>query len=155
MQEVAANIQQAATPAQTRSPGSKAEAVARRYFEAIDARDLDAAVALWADGGRENVRGQVDVTAPTACATFIGELLDAVPDLRMEIVSTTTAGRALRRAVAAHAARSPDRDRSAASRRPAARSTLEGFDLLTVRDGLIQSQRRVHRHDDARRARSG
>ena len=61
VQEAAANVQQAAAHAASASPGSKAEAVARRYFEAIDARDLDAAVALWAEGGRENVRGQVDV----------------------------------------------------------------------------------------------
>ena len=47
-----------------RISGSKAEAVARRYFAAIDARDLDAAVSMWAPGGRENVRGRVDVLAP-------------------------------------------------------------------------------------------
>ena len=40
VQEVAANIQQAAAT-RKRISGSKAEGVARRYFEAIDARDLD------------------------------------------------------------------------------------------------------------------
>ncbi len=45
---------------------------------------------MWADGGRENVRGQVDVLAPEGVREFIGGLLDAVPDLRFEIVSTTT-----------------------------------------------------------------
>ena len=62
VKEVAANVQQATRT--NRITGNKAEAVARRYFDAIVARDLDAAVAMWADGGRENVRGQVDVTAP-------------------------------------------------------------------------------------------
>ena len=47
---------------------------------------------MWADGGRENVRGQVDVTAPDGVRDYIGELLGAVPDLRFEIVSTTTQG---------------------------------------------------------------
>ncbi len=40
VQEVAANMQQAAAT-RKRISGSKAEAVARRYFAAIDARDLD------------------------------------------------------------------------------------------------------------------
>jgi hypothetical protein len=89
VQEVAANVQQATTR-RRRISGNKAEALARRYFEAIGARDLDAAVAMWAEGGRENVRGQVDVRAPEGVRAFIGELLDAVPDLRFEVVSTTS-----------------------------------------------------------------
>ena len=88
VKEVAANVQQATRT--RRITGDKAEAVARRYFEAIGARELDAAVAMWADGGRENVRGQVDVTAPEGVRSYIGGLLDAVPDLRFEILSTTT-----------------------------------------------------------------
>ena len=48
------------------------------------------------DGGREHVRGQVDVQRPEGVREFIGGLLDAVPDLRLEVVSTTTRGRALR-----------------------------------------------------------
>ena len=58
---------------------AKAEGVARRYFEAIDARDLDAAVALWAEGGRENVRGQLDVLAPEGVRAFIGEHAGRLP----------------------------------------------------------------------------
>ena len=42
VQEVAANMQQAAATSQT-DTGSKAEGVARRYFAAIDARDLESA----------------------------------------------------------------------------------------------------------------
>jgi hypothetical protein len=52
--EVAASMQAATT--RKRITGSKAEAVARRYFAAIDAREIDTAVAMWAPGGRENVR---------------------------------------------------------------------------------------------------
>ncbi|HTC72050.1 MAG TPA: hypothetical protein VK655_04130, partial [Solirubrobacteraceae bacterium] len=74
VQEVAANMQQAAAT-RKRISGSKAEAVARRYFGAIDARDLDQAVSLWAEGGREYVRGQVDVLAPEGVRGFIGELI--------------------------------------------------------------------------------
>ena len=68
VQEAAANMQQAAV-GRKRISGNKTEAVARRYFAAIDARDLEAAVALWAPGGRENVRGRVDVPRRRACAS--------------------------------------------------------------------------------------
>src|ERR1700694_2454572 len=86
VQEAAANVQQAAKR-RRRITGDPVESVARRYFEALGAHDLDAAVGMWADGGRENVRGQVDVTAPEGVRAFIGELLSAVPDLRFEVVS--------------------------------------------------------------------
>lgn len=137
VQEAAANVQQVAKR-RRRITGNEVESVVRRYFEAIGARDVDAAVAMWAAGGRENVRGQVDVTAPEGVRSFIGELLAAVPDLRFEIVSTTT-----------------EDDRCAAQWRltgtfagpgglagiePTGHPLqMEGIDLLTVRDGLIQS----------------
>jgi glyoxylase-like metal-dependent hydrolase (beta-lactamase superfamily II)/predicted ester cyclase len=137
VQEVAANMQQAAIQ-RKRISGSKAGMVARRYFEAIGARDLDTAVSLWADGGREHVRGQVDVTAPQGVREFIGGLIGALPDLDMQIVSMTT-----------------EADRCAVQWRltgtfagagqfvglepTGSPIVLEGFDLLTVRDGLIQS----------------
>src|SRR5580700_11612412 len=91
VQEAAANVQQV-TKRRRRITGDGVEALARRYFDAISARDLDGAVAMWADGGRENVRGQVDVNAPDGVRAFIGELLEAVPDLRFEVVGTTTEG---------------------------------------------------------------
>ncbi len=140
VEEVAANIQQAAAT-RKRISGSKAEGVAKRYFEAIDARDLDGAVALWADGGRDNVRGRVDVIAPEGVRTFLGELIDAVPDLRMEVVSTTSEGERcgvhwrLRGTFAG-----PGRFGGVAP--TGSPLDIEGFDLVTVRDGLIQ-------HNDA------
>src|ERR1700682_5235970 len=91
VQEVAANVRQAASR-RKRPADSEAEAIARRYFEAIDGHDVQRATALWADGGRENVRGQVDVIAPEGVREFIGELIDAMPDLDMQVVSTTAEG---------------------------------------------------------------
>ena len=73
VQEVAANMQELAGKRKRHLAQPRPRAVARRYFEAIDARDLDAAVALWAEGGRENVRGQLDVLAPEGVRAFIGE----------------------------------------------------------------------------------
>lgn len=135
--EVAANMEQLAST-RRRISGSKAEAIARRYFAAIDARDLESAISMWADGGHENVRGQVDVLAPEGVREFLGEMFAAVPDLSMEVISTTT-----------------EQDRCGVQWR--LRGTfagpgpfggvaptgtpieLEGFDLITVRDDLIQS----------------
>jgi hydroxyacylglutathione hydrolase len=137
VQEVAASMQQAAAT-RKRITGGKAEALARRYFAAIDARNLDEAVSLWADGGRENVRGQIDTHAPEGVRAFIGELIAAVPDLDMQVVSTTA-----------------EADRCGVHWRltgtfagpggfggvapTGSRIELEGFDLLRVSDGLIQS----------------
>jgi hydroxyacylglutathione hydrolase len=140
VEEVAANVQQAAST-RKRISGSKATGVAQRYFAAIDARDLDAAVALWAPGGRDNVRGRVDVIAPDGVRAFIGELIDAVPDLSMEVVSTTSEGERcgvhwrLRGTFAG-----PGSFGGVAPTGSAL--DIEGFDLVTVRDGLIQ-------HNDA------
>jgi hydroxyacylglutathione hydrolase len=136
VQEVAANMQQAAAT-RKRITGSKAEAVARRYFAAIDAGDVDEAVALWAPDARDWLRGQVDVRAPEGVRGFLSELIGAVPDLDMQVLSTTT-----------------EADRCGVHWRltgtfagpggfggiepTGSRVELEGVDLVTVRDGLIQ-----------------
>jgi glyoxylase-like metal-dependent hydrolase (beta-lactamase superfamily II)/predicted ester cyclase len=137
VQEVAANMQQAAVT-RRRISGSKAEGVARRYFAAIDAHELDTAVSLWAAGGREYVRGQVDALAPEGVRAFIGELIEAVPDLNMQVVSSTAEGERCGvqwRLTGTFAG--PGRFGGVA---PTGNPIeLEGFDLLTVRDGLIQS----------------
>jgi hydroxyacylglutathione hydrolase len=137
VQEVAASVQQVARK-RKRISGSKAEAVARRYFEAIDARDLDTAVSLWAEGGRENVRGQVDTVAPEGVRAFIGGLLDAVPDLSMTILSTTTEEErcGVHWQVTGTFAGPGHFAGVAPTGNPI---DLEGFDLIGVEDGLIQS----------------
>lgn len=137
VQEVAANMQQAAAT-RKRITGGKAESLARRYFAAIDARNLDEAVSLWADGGRENVRGQVDTHAPEGVRAFIGELIAAIPDLNMQVVSTTA--EADRCGVQWRLTGTFAGPGSFGGVAPTGnRIELEGFDLLRVRDGLIQS----------------
>jgi glyoxylase-like metal-dependent hydrolase (beta-lactamase superfamily II)/predicted ester cyclase len=137
VQEVAANVREAASR-RKRPAGSEAEAVTRRYFEAIGAHDLDGAVAMWAPDGREDVRGQGVFVGREGLREFIGDLLGAMPDLRVKILSTTT-----------------EEDRCALQWRfsgtfagPGSfnginptghRIELEGVDVLSVRDGLIQS----------------
>jgi glyoxylase-like metal-dependent hydrolase (beta-lactamase superfamily II)/predicted ester cyclase len=138
VQEAAANIHQTATPSRGARPaGGEAEAVALRYFEAINAHDLDAAVAMWADGGREHVRGQADVLAPEGVREFVGDLLAAMPDLRFELLSTTTEGD--RCGVQWRFTGTFAGPGSLNGVTPTGHPlTCEGLDLLTVRDGLIQ-----------------
>jgi glyoxylase-like metal-dependent hydrolase (beta-lactamase superfamily II)/predicted ester cyclase len=136
VQEAAASVQAAAP--RRRISGNKAESVARRYFEAIDQHDLERALELWADGGRENVRGQVDVLAPEGVRAFIGDLLAAVPDLHMEVVSTTTEDE--RCAVQWRMRGTFAGPGSFGGIAPTGNPIeLEGCDLLTVRDGLIHA----------------
>ncbi|HVR05209.1 MAG TPA: nuclear transport factor 2 family protein [Solirubrobacteraceae bacterium] len=141
VQEAAANIHRSAAnrrgdrdPAQ---PGD-AEAVARRYFEAIGAHDVERAVAMWAPGGREHVRGQVDVTAPEGVREFIGSLVGAMPDMSMEVVQTTCEGERCAvqwRLTGTFAGPEP----YAGVTPTGSPIALEGVDVLTVRDGLIQA----------------
>ena len=136
VQEAAARLHPAARA--TKRDDSEAERVARRYFEAISERDLQAAVALWAPGGREHVRGLIDEPAPEGVRAFIGEMLHAMPDLRFEVLSTTTEGERCGvqwRLIGTFAG--PGRFNGIAP--TGDRLTLEGIDLLHVRDGLIQS----------------
>ena len=137
VQEVAENMQQLAA-GRRRMSGDRAESIARRYFEAIDERDLEAAVALWAPGGRENVRGQIDTLAPEGVREFIGGLMGAVPDLDMKVISTTTEGE--RCGVQWRLTGTFAGPGSFGGIAPTgAPIELEGFDLLTVRDALIQA----------------
>src|SRR3954454_11023779 len=109
--------------------------VARAYFEAIGNRDLDAAVALWQPGGRENVRGQVDTTAPEGVREFLGGMLAALPDASMEIVAQVTEGdiSAIQWRATGTFAGAPLNGIEPNG----ARVVLEGTDVITVRDGKI------------------
>ena len=65
---------------------SSAPDLARRYFEAIAAYDLDAAIAMWAPGGIERLVGQRQLTAPDGVRELQQELRGAFPDLRWEVL---------------------------------------------------------------------
>jgi glyoxylase-like metal-dependent hydrolase (beta-lactamase superfamily II)/predicted ester cyclase len=138
VQEAAANVQQAAGRRRRRTAQSEVERIARQYFEAINARDLDRAVAMWAPGGREHVRGQVDVSAPEGVRVFIGGMLRAFPDLHFEILRTTTEGDhcGVQWRLSGTFA-GPDSFNGVTPTGDLV--ALEGLDLLTVANGSIQS----------------
>ncbi|MGP8242878.1 MAG: nuclear transport factor 2 family protein [Solirubrobacteraceae bacterium] len=142
VQEAAASVQQAsAAKRRGRITGGKgkseAETVARRYFEAIGAHDVQGAAAMWADGGREDVRGQGVFIGPEGLREFIGSLVEAIPDLKVEIVETTTEEE--RCAIHWRFSGTFAGPGSLNGVKPTGhRLELEGVDVLTVRDGLIQ-----------------
>lgn len=109
--------------------------VADEYFAAIARHDLEAAVALWAPGGRENVRGQVDTVAPEGVRAFLGGLLAAVPDLEFTVLGKTVQReRVAVRWIARGTFTGAPYQGIAATGSPI---ELEGIDELQVRDGLI------------------
>jgi hydroxyacylglutathione hydrolase len=110
-------------------------AVAKTYFAAIAARDVEAMVACWAPGGREFIRGQVDTTAPGGVRDYFTALFAAVPDFDLRVVSTTTnKDRAAVRWTATGTFAGADFKGIAAT---GSRIRLEGLDELTIKDGLI------------------
>ena len=69
----------------SRSPaGTTASEVALAYVEAINAADVDAAVACWAVGGVVAIHGQREALAPFGVHQLLTELLGAFPDLRVD-----------------------------------------------------------------------
>jgi len=112
------------------------ETIARRYFAAVAARDVDAMVACWRPGGLDRLHGQADLIAPDDVRGWFEELFAAVPDATMEVLSTTA-----------------QEDRCAVRWRltgtfagpgtfqgfdpTGGRLELEGCDLLRMADGLV------------------
>jgi glyoxylase-like metal-dependent hydrolase (beta-lactamase superfamily II)/predicted ester cyclase len=111
--------------------------VVRRYFDAMARRDLSAAAAFWAPGGVERFIGQPDLVAPDGIQEYFGPLFQAFPDWRFEVIETITEGErtAVRwRAEATFAG--PGQFQGFEPN--GARIQVEGCDVLTVRDGVIQ-----------------
>jgi hydroxyacylglutathione hydrolase len=64
--------------------------VARRYFAALAAHDLDTAVACWQPGAIDRFVGDRDVVAPDGVREYFAELFASFPDFSLEIVELTT-----------------------------------------------------------------
>jgi glyoxylase-like metal-dependent hydrolase (beta-lactamase superfamily II) len=98
--------------------------IAKRYFQALSDHDLEAAVACWAPGAGDE------------STTRFGQLLDALPDLWIEIVDTTTQrNRCIVRWRALGTFIGPGRLDGFAPN--GASVSIEGCDALRVEDDLI------------------
>jgi glyoxylase-like metal-dependent hydrolase (beta-lactamase superfamily II)/predicted ester cyclase len=123
-------------PAKAKDGGSDVETVARRYFEAVAARDLDAMAACWRPGSIERIHDQEEFTAPGDIVRWFTELFAAFPDASFEVLSTTTEGEhcAVRWRLTGTFA-GPGRFQGFEP--TGARLELEGIDLMRVEDRLL------------------
>lgn len=110
--------------------------IARRYFEALGRRDLDAVAALWAAGGVERLVGQLEMTAPDGIVEGLRELFGAFPDFTFELLDTTTYRDRCAVRWRAHATfAGPGRYQGHLAN--GAKIEFEGCDVLAVKDELI------------------
>src|SRR5215203_1982407 len=115
---------------------AQTEDVARRYFGAIDARDLDGLVDCWAPGGIDRFVGDQEVVAPDGVREYFREVFAAIPDSRMEVLDVTVQDdrAAVRwRINGTFAGPGPFQGLEPTG----GELTVEGFDLVRVADGRI------------------
>jgi glyoxylase-like metal-dependent hydrolase (beta-lactamase superfamily II)/predicted ester cyclase len=112
--------------------------VARRYFDALSAHDLDAALDCWQPGGVDRLVGQQEMIAPHGTRAYFSELFEAFPDFRFDVVDMTTyRNRTAVRWRAKATFAGPGRFQGFAPN--GAHIAVEGCDVITVVDEKIHS----------------
>jgi steroid delta-isomerase-like uncharacterized protein len=111
--------------------------IAKRYFEALNAHDLDQASALWAPDGIDRFVGGPEVVGPSGVRSYFEAVFAAFPDFSIEILESTTAGErtALRWRITGTFAGPGEYEGFAPNGAPI---DIEGCDVLTVSDDLIR-----------------
>ncbi|MGZ4182838.1 MAG: ester cyclase [Solirubrobacteraceae bacterium] len=71
---------------------STSVSVARRYFDALGAQDLDAALACWRPGAVDRLVGQQELVAPDGIRKYFSELFEAFPDFTLEVIDEVGGG---------------------------------------------------------------
>jgi glyoxylase-like metal-dependent hydrolase (beta-lactamase superfamily II)/predicted ester cyclase len=71
---------------------STSVSVARRYFDALGAHDLDAALACWRSGAIDRLVGQQELVAPDGIRTYFSDLFQAFPDFTLEVIDEVADG---------------------------------------------------------------
>lgn len=118
----------------TRKKGAKT--IAREYFDALTAQDLDRAVGAWKPGGIDRLHGVGELIAPEGIRGYFSETFSAFPDWRFEVLELVGGGdlAAARWRVNATFT-GPGRFQGIAPN--GKRIELEGCDMLRVEDELI------------------
>ncbi len=124
-----------------RAPVVAAAEIAKRYFAALNAHDLDQASALWAADAVDRFVGGEEVVGPAGVREYFTALFAAFPDFSLEVLDATSArGRtAVRWRARGTFAGPADYEGFTPN---GSQIELEGCDVLTVSDDLIQ-------HNDA------
>jgi steroid delta-isomerase-like uncharacterized protein len=115
--------------------------VARGYFEAVARRDIEAMASFWEPGALDVIHGVVEMRVPDDLRTWFGGLFTAFPDYTFEILDVMTN----EEKAAVHWRATGTFNGSAPFEGlipNGARVSVQGCDVLTIRDGLI-------RHNDA------
>ena len=121
----------------TAAKGAGVASIARTYFDAVSAHDLDAMAQLWEPGGVDVLHGLAELEAPDGIRAWFGGLFAAMPDFRLEVLDVV-AGQE-RAAVRWRATGTFDGSGRFEGMRPTgARVDLSGLDMLTIHDGKIQ-----------------
>lgn len=121
-------------------PPSETGSIARSYFEAVAARDLDAMTEFYEVGGTGEIHGLVELTAPHSYRVWFANLFAAFPDFRFEILDVVAEGEMA--AVRWRASGTFDGDVRFEGMDPTgARVDLTGCDVLRIRNG------KIHRND--------
>ena len=119
------------------SEATDTASVARGYFEAVGRRDLDAMTAFYEPGGTGEIYGLVELEVPHSYRAWFGNLFQAFPDFKLEIIEVVSAGE--KAAVRWRATGVFDGTARFEGLDPnGARVEIQGCDVLTIRDGLIQ-----------------
>jgi glyoxylase-like metal-dependent hydrolase (beta-lactamase superfamily II)/predicted ester cyclase len=115
---------------------SETTAVARRYFDAVTARDPDAMADRWAPGAVDTLVGDQELVAPEGVRSYFSELFGAFPDFTFVVRSMITEGD--RCAVLWRATGTFAGPGSFQGVEPTgARIEMEGCDVVEVRDGRL------------------
>jgi glyoxylase-like metal-dependent hydrolase (beta-lactamase superfamily II)/predicted ester cyclase len=110
--------------------------IARRYFAALAAHDLDAATACWRPGAIDRMVGAQELVAPDGIRGYFSEIFEAMPDFRLEVLELTTyRGRSAVRWRATGTFAGPGLFQGFTPNH--ARLDFEGCDVVTVQDDLI------------------
>jgi steroid delta-isomerase-like uncharacterized protein len=121
----------------TTEQSTAAGAVARAYFEAVAARDLDAMTGFYEPGGTGEIHGLVELIAPHSYRAWFANLFAAFPDFRFEILDVVAEGD--QAAVRWRATGTFDGSTKFEGMEPnGATVDITGCDLLTIREGRIQ-----------------
>lgn len=115
---------------------ASATEIAKRYFAALGAHDLDAAMGFWAPGGTGRLLGR-ELIAPDGVREYFAGVFAAFPDFSLEVLETTTARN--RTAVRWRATGTFAGPATFEGLDPTgARIELEGCDVITVEEELIR-----------------
>jgi steroid delta-isomerase-like uncharacterized protein len=116
--------------------GTSAE-VARAYLEAVGRRERDAQVRFYAPDAKGRIYGVLGPAGMEEFRSFFGELFDAFPDFRLEVLDVAAEGeKAALRWRATGTFTGPG---AFLGLEPTGRSIeMEGVDMIWVRDGKVQ-----------------